>query len=109
MESFDSAPFSSNSSTNSNLTQSNIVPFVAPKSALRRRRQDVGMARPSFWQNFWDVLYRILIPSSTLRVQQKRSADGNEYYNVYDPLTGTSKTFGSELETRIWLDRRFYE
>ncbi|QYO63499.1 hypothetical protein [Leptolyngbya sp. 7M] len=40
---------------------------------------------------------------------QKREPNGNEYYQVYDPVTGNSKTFGSEEETRIWLDRRFYE
>ena len=48
------------------------------------------------------------MPSSQPIVTQKQDQDGS-YYQVYDPMTQHSKTFGSELETRIWLDRRFYD
>ncbi|MCU0523463.1 MAG: hypothetical protein MUF72_01405 [Elainella sp. Prado103] len=111
MKSFDSAPFSSDNSLDTldiSLSQSNIVPFVSPKTTASRQTTSEKV-QPSLWQELWDLLYRLLMPSSTLKIRQKRGTNGQEYYHVYDPVTGTDKTFGSELETRIWLDRRFYD
>ncbi|MBW4463943.1 MAG: hypothetical protein KME07_00675 [Pegethrix bostrychoides GSE-TBD4-15B] len=48
------------------------------------------------------------MPSSQPVIIEKRDQDGS-YYQVYDPATQSSKTFSSELETRIWLDRRYYD
>jgi hypothetical protein len=31
---------------------------------------------------------------------------GNAYYQVYDPITGHSASFGSEAEIRWWLETR---
>jgi hypothetical protein len=85
--------------------QSNIVPFES--SSLRSRRsQDT---KTSIWERFWDTLFKLMIPSSEPRITQSQGPNGDESYQVYDPATGRSKTFSSELETRIWLDRRFYE
>jgi hypothetical protein len=84
-------------------SQSNIVPF---DSSIRYRRSP---DKASIWERFWDALFKVLIPNSEPRITQSRGPNGDESYQVYDPATGASKTFGSELETRIWLDRRFYE
>jgi hypothetical protein len=61
----------------------------------------------SFWTRLWDGLFNFLIPRSEPKVIQKTESDGTKYYKVYDPMTGSFQTFGSELETRIWLERRF--
>lgn len=84
---------------NAGNTRSNIVPFQ-----VKRR----GAASP-FWERFWEGLFRLLLPTSEPRIKQIGSPQNPEGYQVYDPITGQTKTFGSELETRIWLDQRFYE
>lgn len=84
-------------------SQSNIVPFQAPA------RRSAAASKDSIWTRLRDGLFQLLAPKTEPRIVQKREPDGNEYYHVYDPVTGNSKTFGSEQETRIWLDRRFYE
>jgi hypothetical protein len=89
-------------------SQSNIVPFNATNS-LRLRRSKLEAPRIGFWNRIWDHLFDWIVPTSQPKITQVQKKDGNEYYEVYDPATGHSKTFGSELETRIWLDRRFYE
>lgn len=88
-------------------SQSNIVPFNTDRPAKLNRADSAEQS--SIWERFWDGLFRMLIPTSEPRITQKQGRNGSEYYQVYDPTTGTSKTFGSELETRIWLDRRFYQ
>jgi len=96
MKSFNSASFSN--------SRSNIVPFQSTVSTKVRRSSQY----PGFWSRFWDGLFNRLMPSSQPIVTQKQDHDGS-YYQVYDPMTQRSQTFGSELETRIWLDHRFYD
>lgn len=91
-------------------SQANIVPFRSSNSTLRYRTSaKSSLTKASIWTRFWDGLYKLMAPSSEPKIIQKQHPNGDEYYRVYDPTTGNSKTFGSELETRIWLDRRFYE
>jgi hypothetical protein len=85
-------------------SQSNIVPF---QSAVRSKFRYASQ-QASVWERFWDGLFNLLMPSSQPVITQKRAQDGS-YYQVYDPTTQTTQTFASELETRIWLDRRFYD
>ncbi|NJO80721.1 MAG: hypothetical protein HC827_20945 [Cyanobacteria bacterium RM1_2_2] len=95
--------------------QSNIVPFNSDQFASKfRTATSSDLAnnianKNSIWTRFWNGLYQFLTPRSEPQIVQKIEPNGNEYYEVYDPVTGNSKIFGSELETRIWLDRRFYE
>lgn len=91
--------------------QSNIVPFNSEQFASKRlsTQSNLDCKQNSFWTHFWNGLCNFLMPRSEPKIIQKIEPDGNEYYQVYDPVTGNSKTFGSELETRIWLDRRFYQ
>ncbi len=85
-------------------SQSNIVPF---QSAVRSKSRFTTQ-RSSRWERFWDGLLSLLMPSSQPVIIEKRDQDGS-YYQVYDPATQSSRTFSSELETRIWLDRRYYD
>jgi hypothetical protein len=91
--------------------QSNIVPFSSEQFASKFRPviQADSTRKDSIWTNLLNGLYKFLTPRSEPKIIQKVEPNGNEYYQVYDPVTGDSKTFGSELETRIWLDRRFYQ
>ena len=85
-------------------SQSNIVPF---RSAVCSKFHYTSQ-QASRWERFWDGLFNLLMPSSQPVITEKRAQDGS-HYQVYDPTTQTSRTFASELETRIWLDRRFYD
>ena len=87
--------------------QSNIVPFNSGRATSSKWA--TLDANQSFWSRVGEMVFRLLLPSSEPRIVHKQEPNGNEYYQVYDPVSGNSKTFGSELETRIWLDRRFYE
>jgi hypothetical protein len=86
-------------SINSGNAQSNIVPFQ-----VNRR---VAPAR--FWERLWAGLFNLLLPNSEPQIKQIPTAQNPEAYQVYDPVTGQTKVFGTELETRIWLDQRFYD
>jgi hypothetical protein len=91
--------------------QSNIVPFDSEQFAAKFRtatQPHLGRKNP-IWAYILNGLYKFLTPNSEPKIIQKIEPNGNEYYQVYDPITGDSKTFSSELETRIWLDRRFYQ
>jgi hypothetical protein len=91
--------------------QSNIVPFSSDQLTAKFRAKTSSYldSKDSIWTWFWKGLYQFLTPRSEPRIVKKIEPNGNEYYKVYDPVTGDSKVFGSELETRIWLDRRFYQ
>jgi hypothetical protein len=91
-------------------SQANIVPFRSSNSTLRYRTvAKSSTPKTSVWTRLRDSFYKLMLPGSEPKIVQKQKPNGDEYYHVYDPTTGNSKTFGSELETRIWLDRRFYE
>lgn len=90
--------------------QSNIVPFNSERFTSNRTAAQFRLDRKnSIWTHLWNGLYKFLTPRSEPQITQKVEPNGNEYYQVYDPVTGASRTFGSELETRVWLDRRFYQ
>jgi hypothetical protein len=90
-------------------SQSNIVAFNSKALKFRRQHSQSANSQISLWERIWERLFDWMMPSSQPEVTQFRERDNSEYYQVYDPVTGKSKTFGSELETRIWLDRRFYD
>ena len=56
----------------------------------------------------WDSLVNALANSSDPKITQRWDKLGNSYYQVYDPMTGRSGTFGSEQEIRFWLEERYY-
>ncbi len=41
------------------------------------------------------------------KITQCRDRKGNLYYQVYDPTTHRSASFGSESEVRWWLEQRY--
>ena len=41
-------------------------------------------------------------------VKSKCDRRGNCYWQVYDPVSGCNRSFGSEKEVRAWLDTRYH-
>jgi hypothetical protein len=53
----------------------------------------------------WQMLINTLDRSSELQVWQRRDRQGRPSgWCAYDPKTGQTRYFGSELEIRLWLD-----
>jgi hypothetical protein len=49
-----------------------------------------------------------VVQTSEPKVSEKRDRQGRLYYQVYDPVSNSSATFGSEAEIRAWLEQRYY-
>ncbi|PZO36247.1 MAG: hypothetical protein DCF19_22125 [Pseudanabaena frigida] len=66
--------------------------------------------------NFWDALVKAFQnlaqttfnQSDEVRVWQKTDRFGNAYWCVYDPKTGRSAHFGSEVEVMSWIETHYY-
>lgn len=43
------------------------------------------------------------------RIRLTRNAQGEAVWQVFDPVTDTRATFGSEREVRVWLEERYYQ
>ncbi|MBD2066745.1 hypothetical protein H6F93_04260 [Leptolyngbya sp. FACHB-671] len=50
----------------------------------------------------------ILAGNEEPQISQKRDRSGEVFWRVYDPTTGESARFNSELEVRFWLEQRYY-
>ena len=46
---------------------------------------------------------------SEIKVWQCQDRFGNKYWEVYDPNTNRSASFGSEEEVRIWIEELFHQ
>ena len=42
------------------------------------------------------------------RIIKKCDRHGNSYWQVYDHVSASHCSFGSEQEVKAWLDRRYY-
>ena len=42
------------------------------------------------------------------QIVQKSDRHGNSYWQVYDPVSASRCSFGSEQEVKAWLDHRYY-
>lgn len=58
------------------------------------------------WGN---TLLKYFTGSREPRISSHRGADGNVYYEVYDPIDRQRHTFSSEHEVRVWLEGRYYQ
>lgn len=71
-------------------------------------------APPSFplkawFRNLWQHLAHILAVSYEPKVWQKVDRQGRTVgWRVFDPESGQTIPFGSELEVRLWLEQRYY-
>lgn len=86
-------------------------------STLRTSGLDSDLAhkssreKPKFLTGLRQILLSILRTLSgnqEPQVKQWRDRSGEIFWRVYDPITGESARFNSELEVRFWLERRYY-
>lgn len=78
---------------------------LIPRFQLQKPWKAVNL---SFIARFLEQYF--LAPMSHLdepKIWEKRDRSGNVFYKVYDPITGISNQFSSDLEVRIWLEERY--
>ncbi len=57
----------------------------------------------------WQRLSKLMTPNHDPVIQQRIDRHSRTVlWHVYDPLSGQSMSFGSELEVRLWLEHRHY-
>lgn len=54
------------------------------------------------------AIERYLIKKTEPQVKQKRDRNGNSYWQIYDPKSGNYTSCASELEVRVWLEKRYH-
>lgn len=42
------------------------------------------------------------------QIVQKHNLQGNTYWQIYDPISTSHRSFSSKQEVRAWLDSRYY-
>ncbi len=55
--------------------------------------------------NFWSQLIK---KRTEPEVWQKCDRHGNNYWLIFDPITGSYNYFCSEQEVKIWIEKRYY-
>jgi hypothetical protein len=56
----------------------------------------------------WQRAVYVLNHATEIQVNQSSDRAGHAYFEIYDPSTGKSNTFGTEQEIRAWLDQNHY-
>lgn len=60
-------------------------------------------------QRFWQSCWQLLSISGEPKVWQTYDRQGRTAgWRVFDPETGRTMTFSSELEVRLWLEKRLH-
>ncbi|QLE55542.1 hypothetical protein [Nostoc sp. TCL26-01] len=74
-----------------------------PASILFRQNFSWG-----FLQNIWQKFVKIiLVDTQEIQVRQKVDRHGNQYWFVYDPVTGRSFASGSEADVSMWIEQTY--
>jgi len=57
----------------------------------------------------WQHLITILTKQPELQVRQRYNRFGNTWWEAYDLMTGSTVSFGSEIEMLAWIEQRYYQ
>jgi hypothetical protein len=59
-------------------------------------------------QNLFQAIASSIASGNEIKVWQKTDGHGNAYWCAYDPKTGQTASFGSEIEVMAWIESRYY-
>ncbi|MEE3720027.1 hypothetical protein V2H45_25140 [Tumidithrix elongata RA019] len=59
-------------------------------------------------QNCLQAIASSFSNSNEIKVWSKTDWHGNTYWCVYDPKTGQTARFGSEIEVMAWIESHYY-
>ncbi len=85
----------------------NDICCLQPKD--RETKSDVRLRHnifPGILQNIWQKLLKIVLANpQEIQVKQKLDRYGNQYWYVYDPVTGKSFASGSDADISMWIEQ----
>lgn len=64
--------------------------------------------RLSAFNTIWQHLITIFTKQPELQVRQRYDHFGNTWWEAYDPVTGCSASFDSEVNMLAWIEKRYY-
>ncbi|MEP0807687.1 hypothetical protein [Coleofasciculus sp. FACHB-SPT9] len=62
----------------------------------------------SVLNSVWQRLVTFLTQEPEIKVWKKSDRFGNIWWEVYDPFSGRSATFGCEVDMLEWVEKRYY-
>lgn len=54
-----------------------------------------------------EAFFNSLVLYSEPKIWKKTDAEGNIFWKTYDPMTGTTASFDTEHQVRVWLEERY--
>jgi hypothetical protein len=63
--------------------------------------------QPSRWQALIQNIVDYLAGNAEPKIRHRRDRQGHSYLEVYDPRSGTTQSFSTAHEVRIWLEQRY--
>jgi hypothetical protein len=84
------------------IPRSDSGPALAPNSALTLASNQNWLSR------WWNAVLAYFNDGSELRIW-RAIHDDQLVWRVYDPVTRRRTEFTSELDLRIWLEKRYYQ
>ncbi|MBW4440137.1 MAG: hypothetical protein KME10_02630 [Plectolyngbya sp. WJT66-NPBG17] len=60
------------------------------------------------FNRFWNVVVAQGSCNSEPKINHRCDAQGNWYYQIYNPQADKHNEFGTEQEVRMWLDQQHY-
>lgn len=54
-----------------------------------------------------EAFFNSLVLYSEPKIWKKTDAAGNIFWKTYDPMTGTTASFDTEHQVRVWLEERY--
>jgi hypothetical protein len=62
----------------------------------------------SILNSIWQHLVTFFTKEPELKVWKRSDRFGNIWWEAYDPFTGSSSTFGCEVDMLEWIERSYY-
>jgi hypothetical protein len=59
-------------------------------------------------QDFFQAIASSIASNNEIKVWHKTDGHGNTYWCAYDPKTGQTASFGSEVEVMTWIEDGYY-
>ena len=59
-------------------------------------------------QDLFQAIASSIASCDEIKVWHKTDGHGNAYWCAYDPKTGQTASFGSEMEVMAWIESRYY-
>ena len=85
------------------------TPIPQPLESSADHNQSSRFNIVEYLRRLGDRIVEYFNSQSEIKVWQCQDRFGNKYWEVYDPNTNRSASFGSEEEVRIWIEELFHQ